>query len=49
MNDEKNTNKKEDIVCIWKEFPYLGDTRVPGILDNFKDYKKYEHEIKLMA
>lgn len=44
-----NRNRKEDIICIWKELPYLGDVRDTSLLDFFSNYKMYEEEIRLMA
>lgn len=49
MENEKVRNKKRDILCIWKEFPYLGDIRQLDSLKIFAPYPIYETEIKLMA
>lgn len=48
-NVENVRDKKRDILCIWKEFPYLGDIRQLDSLKIFAPYPIYETEIKLMA
>lgn len=49
VEKENVRNKKRDILCIWKEFPYLGDIRQLDSLKIFAPYPIYETEIKLMA
>lgn len=49
MEEKKSRDVKQDIICIWKEFPYLGDVRDPSILNIFANYKIYENQIRLMA
>ena len=49
MENEKVRNKKRDILCIWKEFPYLGYIRQLDSLKIIAPYPIYETEIKLMA
>lgn len=49
MENENERDKKRDILCIWKEFPYLGDIRQLNSLKIFAPYPIYETEIKLMA
>lgn len=47
--NSNNRDRKKDIICIWKEFPYLGDVRDTSVLEFFSNYKMYEDEVRLMA